>query len=359
MTEANINRVLVTGGAGFVGSSLAVRLRRELGGAEVLCLDNMYRRGSELNRQRIERAGCEFVRGDVRDRAAFEMRPCDLVIDAAAEPSVLAGWAGSDVRYVLDTNLGGTLNVLEAARAWGARVLFLSTSRVYPVAALRSIRLKSAEDRFELDMDGAQPAGLSAAGIAESFSLEGARTLYGATKYASEVMVGEYAAQFGVRALIDRCGVIAGPWQMGKVDQGVVTLWVAAHQYGRALKYIGYEGRQVRDMVHVEDLCDLVVKQLACAGCWDGRVYSVGGGLAVSASLRELTRLAGAATGRRLEIGVDAQVRDGDVPWYVTDATRAGAAFGWRPKRTVADIVADTVEWLRSNEEALRPVLGG
>ena len=114
---------------------------------------------------------------------------------------------------------------------------------------------------------GASP-GASPAGIAEDFPLEGARTLYGATKLAAELLVAEYADAFGLQAVIDRCGVIAGPWQMGKVDQGVFTYWMLAHHFGRPLRYIGYggAGKQVRDLLHVDDLVDLVDEQLADPG---------------------------------------------------------------------------------------------
>lgn len=350
-----MRRILITGGAGFVGSSLGLRLRAAFPAAEVVALDNFYRQGSELNGNRLRQAGVTIVRGDVRDPAVFGADPFDLVIDAAAEPSVLAGRDG-DVRYVVDTNLGGTLHLLEAVRRWGAMIVFLSSSRVYPVAALQGIQLIEKATRFEIDPDQAQP-GLSTRGVAEEFTLEGARTLYGATKMASEIMVREYAAQFGIRAVINRCGVLAGPWQMGKVDQGVIALWVARHHYGMPLTYLGYGGRQVRDVLHVEDLADLLLLQLKCETL-RGEVFTVGGGRDISVSLRELTTLARAATGRTVAVGNQDQVRYGDIPLYLTDATRVRQAFGWQPQRSMAQIVDDTARWIHDYQEPLRPVLG-
>ena len=355
--EPQVKRILITGGAGFVGSSLALRLRESNPDGEVICLDNLHRHGSELNRQRIVKAGVTYVKGDVRDRQAFEMAPCDLIIDAAAEPSVLAGHGG-DAGYVVDTNLGGTLNVLEAARKWGSRLVFLSTSRVYPIEKLRSINLEETPSRFEISAVQ-RLAGITRAGVSEEFPLDGSRTLYGATKYASEVMVAEYAAQFGIRAIINRCGVLAGPWQMGRVDQGVVALWVAAHLYGRPLVYIGYGGRQVRDVLHVEDLADLVLKQLASDKGWSGDVFNVGGSRAISFSLRELTEMARKSTGKAVDVGADDRVRAGDVPLYVTDSWNVRRAFNWQPNRSIEEIVGDTADWIRENEEMLRPFLGG
>jgi CDP-paratose 2-epimerase len=347
-------RVLITGGAGFVGSSLALRLKRALGSVEVVCLDNLYRKGSELNRERLELQGITFIKADVRDVSAFDLPSCDVVIDAAAEPSVLAGTEG-DAAYVVDTNLKGTLNLLEAARGWGAAVLFLSTSRVYPVEALRKIALREGAKRLEVDAEQPLP-GVGVDGISEAFPLSGPRTLYGATKYASEVMVREYAAQFGMRTLVDRCGVIAGPWQMGRVDQGIVALWVAAHCFGQPLSYIGYGGKQVRDLLHVEDLADLVVKQFATRDTWSGDVYCVGGGPGVSVSLLELTEAVREATGQAFDIPFVDEIRTNDVPLYVSDARRVHDTWAWEPTRSVRDIVVDTAQWVRDNAEILKPV---
>ena len=133
-----------------------------------------------------------------------------------------------DTGYLVHTNLTGAYNCLELARRDGAFLVFLSTSRVYPVAPQAELALEEAETRFEIAAEQAVP-GVSPAGISERFPLEGARTLYGATKLAAELLIEEYRAGLGVPAVIDRCGVIAGPWQMGKVDQGVFTHWMLAH----------------------------------------------------------------------------------------------------------------------------------
>jgi len=349
-----VKRVLITGGAGFVGASVALRFREAWPEAEIVALDSLYRRGSELNARRLREARVSVVIGDVRDRRSFEMPPCDLVVDAAAEPSVLAG-TRSDTRFVVDTNLGGTLHALEAAREWAAAFVFLSTSRVYPVAALRSIALEETATRFEIALRQELP-GVTPDGISEDFPLSGSRTLYGATKYAAEIMVQEYAAHYGLRAVINRCGILAGPWQMARVDQGVVGLWVARHFYGLPLSYIGYGGKQVRDALHVEDLADLVLLQLKESVPLSGQVYNVGGGPPISFSLRELTELVRAAVGRTVDVGMQEQTRAGDVPLYLTDAARVRQAFGWRPTRTLERIVEDTARWVADHAEALRPV---
>ena len=132
----------------------------------------------------------------------------------------------------------------------------------------------------------------------------GHRTLYGATKLAAELLIEEYRASQGVPAVIDRCGVIAGPWQMGKVDQGVFTHWLLAHHFERPLTYIGFggEGKQVRDLLHVEDLVDLVERQLLDPDAWDGATVNVGGGRECSLSLRETTEICRELTGNEVPI---------------------------------------------------------
>lgn len=351
-------RLLITGGAGFVGSNLAVSLAARYPDWEILAFDNLYRRGSELNLPRLERGGVEFVRGDVR-------KPDDLVrlpelsalIECSAEPSVMSGTDG-DTSYLVHTNLTGAYNCLELARRDGAFMVFLSTSRVYPVEPQLSLGLVEVETRFEL-AEGQDVPGASAAGIAEEFPMTGPRTLYGATKLAAELLVEEYRAGQGVPAVIDRCGVIAGPWQMGKVDQGVFTHWMLAHWFGRPLAYIGFggAGKQVRDLLHVEDLVDLVERQLLDPAAWDGRTVNVGGGRECSLSLRETTAICRELTGNEVPIESVAETRAGDVPIYLSDCARLFGLDEWRPRRSANQILADIHEWVAGDEDRIAAAL--
>jgi len=232
-------RLLVTGGAGFVGSHLALALKAQWPTAEVVSMDNLYRRGSELNLPRLKASGIGFHHGDVRDAASFPGGRFDFVIECSAEPSVLAGVQGSP-DYLMQTNLVGAYQCLEAARRWNAGFLFMSTSRVYPIDRLERHPACENATRFTWQ-DGGTP-GISSRGVSEAMEMTGARSLYGFTKYAAELLIEEYRAAFGIKSVINRCGVIAGPWQFGKVDQGVASLWVLAHYFGRPLSYIGYGG---------------------------------------------------------------------------------------------------------------------
>jgi CDP-paratose 2-epimerase len=353
-----MSRVLITGGAGFVGSNLAVSLAARHPEWDVLALDNLYRRGSELNLPRLEEAGVEFVKGDVREPGDLARLPrIATLIECSAEPSVMSGTDG-DTSYLVHTNLTGAYNCLELARRDGAFVVFLSTSRVYPVEPQLGLDLVEAPTRFELADEQPVP-GASADGISEAFPLEGARTLYGATKLAAELLIEEYRAGQGVPAVVDRCGVIAGPWQMGKVDQGVFTHWMLAHHFERPLTYIGFggEGKQVRDLLHVEDLVDLVERQLLDPVAWDGRTVNVGGGRECSLSLRETTAICRELTGNEVPIEPVAATRAGDVPIYISDCGRLFGLDDWRPRRSAERVLADIHAWVAADEERIAAAL--
>jgi CDP-paratose 2-epimerase len=351
-------RVLITGGAGFVGANLAVELARRHPDWELLAFDNLKRRGSELNVTRLAEAGVAFVHGDVRQLDdVLAVGQIDALVECSAEPSALAGTDGRTA-YALHSNLTGAYHCLELARRDGAQFVFLSTSRVYPFGALDSLEYVEAPTRFALTPSGGVP-GASERGIAEAFPLEGPRTLYGATKLAGELLAAEYAAAFGLRVVVNRCGVIAGPWQMGKVDQGVFTYWLLAHYFGRELRYIGYAGagKQVRDLLHVDDLVELVDEQLSDPERWAGVTANVGGGPEVSLSLREATDLCRELTGNEVTVEPSAEERLGDVRVYLSDCSRLFGLTHWRPRRDARAILADTLEWIAANERTVRSVL--
>ncbi len=353
-------RILITGGAGFIGSNLALNWKRVFPESEVIALDNLKRRGSELALPRLRSGGVSFQHGDVRTPEDLEAAgPVDLMIECSAEPSVHAGY-GQSPGYLINTNLTGLIHCLEHLRRTGGDLIFLSSSRVYPIAPLRALPLVRQGDRLVAEADAVRP-GWSAAGIGEDFPLGGARSLYGATKLAAELLVEEYRAMYGLRAVIDRCGVIAGPWQMGKVDQGFVVLWMARHMFGGSLSYSGFGGQgvQVRDILHVDDLFALLTRQAADLSRLDGAVFNAGGGPEVSVSLRELTALCADLTGRRLDIAGDPATRPADIPWYVTDNAAVCRATGWRPERDVRTILGDIHHWLMAERCRLAPILGG
>jgi CDP-paratose 2-epimerase len=351
--------VLIAGGAGFVGSNLATRYKADHPDVRVIALDSLKRRGSELALSRLAAAGVEFVHADIRCREDFdELAGFDLLIDCSAEPSVQVGLSGAP-DYMIQTNLVGTINLLELARRNDAAFLFLSTSRVYPLDRLNRLALTQTDTRLEW-ADATAEKGLSAAGLTESFPLDGPRSLYGASKLSGELLLQEYAYTYEMPAMINRCGVLTGPWQMGRVDQGFVTLWVSRHLFAdRPLSYIGYggTGKQVRDILHIDDLYDLIDAQLRHEAAWDASPFNIGGGKDVSVSLVELTALCNEITGAEREIGSQPETSTVDIPIYLSDCERARRVFGWRPERTPEDIVTDIHDWIRANKSELRRIM--
>ncbi len=354
-----MDQILITGGAGFVGSCLAIQLRGLYPKAKILCLDNLKRRGSELNLARLKAANIDFVHGDIRNPGDLDigMAP-DLFIECSAEPSVLAGY-GHSPAYLLQTNLVGTINCLEKARQWNSFFVFLSTSRVYSINALSQLPLKSKDSRFSPQLGGTNISGFTDKGISECFTTQGPRSLYGTSKLASEMLIEEYRAAYGLKSVVNRCGVLTGPWQMGKVDQGFAVLWIASHVYNNALRYIGYggQGHQVRDMLHIEDLFDLIKIQIETPQKVDGKTYNIGGGLVRSASLAEMTKFSEDLTQTRITIQSVQENRPGDIPYYVTDTTLAENELGWRPRHSLESTLADIHQWILENKEVLRPIL--
>ncbi len=350
--------VLITGGAGFVGGNLAIALRDRHPEWKITAFDNLHRRGSELNLARLQAAGVEFVKGDVRELVDLERLPkIDALVECSAEPSALAGVDGQ-TSYAFQSNLVGAYHCLELARRDCAQMVFLSTSRVYPVAALASLGLDETPTRFEIAAN--QPiAGASPAGIAENFPLEGARTLYGTTKLAAELLITEYAEMFGLQTVINRCGVIAGPWQMGKVDQGVFTYWMLAHHFDLPLSYIGFDrsGRQVRDLLHIDDLIELVFDQLERPEHWDGATVNVGGGRDVSLSLLETTELCREITGNEIQIAQAQNDRPGDVAVYISDCTKLFRLTEWRPRTSAQVVLEEISRWIEANRDQVRSAL--
>jgi len=353
-----MHSVLVTGGAGFVGSHVSVGLAEKHPDWEITALDNLRRRGSEYNLERLRAGGVKYVHGDMRiasDLPDISSGP-DLIIDCAAEPSVFSGLTDNP-RYLIESNLMGTCNCLEYARSRGSSVIFISTSRIYPMARLGSLPFVEEGTRFDIP-ENFKADGISYHGVAEGFNAGGARSLYGYTKLASEMLLEEYAAAYGLKFIINRCGTITGPGQMGKVEQGVFALWMAAHYFKRPLSYMSYggAGKQVRDFLHIADLVDLIDWQSGQVEKLSGERYNIGGGRAGSLSLTELTHLCSRVTGNSVKIESSPDDRKNDIKWYITDFKKASSLCGWRPKQDTLKAAEDILNWLRGDEKRLKGV---
>jgi len=328
-------RILISGICGFAGSTIARGLAALGRGDEITGFDNFIRPGSETNRAELGRIGIKVFHGDVRIQSDVDSLPaCDWVIDASANPSVLAGVDGrSSPRQAVEHNLCGTLNLLELCRRDKAGFILLSTSRVYSIAPLSALALRVVDNAFVPEA-GRLPPGIGPGGIDESFSSAAPISLYGATKLASEALALEYGQAFGLPVFINRCGVLAGAGQFGRPDQGIFSYWINCHLRRRPLKYIGFggTGHQVRDCLHPADLVPVLSSQMAAPKiAVADRVANFSGGAASALSLRQLTDWCNDRFGAHA-VEADTTPRAFDIPWMVLDSSKAARIWGWKPR---------------------------
>jgi CDP-paratose 2-epimerase len=346
-------KILITGACGFVGSSLARIIKTRQPDWDLFGVDNLSRPGAETNYRLLLSLGISFRHGDIRQSSDLEsFGDIDWVIDAAANPSVLAGIDGkTSSRQLVEHNLAGTVNLLEFCRARKAGFILLSTSRVYSIPALVSIPLKSSEKAFEFDSAKPAPNGCSNAGVAENFSTQAPVSLYGGTKLASEALALEYHHAFGLPVWINRCGVLAGAGQFGHPAQGIFAYWLNAHKYRQPLKHIGFggTGHQVRDALHPDDLAELLFRQMELPeDAHKPRLVNVAGGSRNRISLRQLTDWCDIRFGPHT-VQADLQPRPFDIPWMVLDSQLAEQAWEWQPKRTLLSILEEIAQHAEAN----------
>jgi len=349
-------RILISGVCGFAGNSIARALAAQGKRNRVIGFDNFIRPGSEGNRAELKRLGVKVVHADMRAASDLDALPaCDWVIDAAANPSVMAGVDGlSSSRQLVEHNLGGTVNLLEYCKRSRAGLILLSTSRVYSIAPLARLPVRVREGAFGPASRGL-PKGASARGVSEEFATSAPVSLYGATKLASEALALEYGEAFALPVYVNRCGILAGAGQFGRPDQGIFAFWINSHLRRRPLTYIGFggKGHQVRDCLHPNDLVPLLEKQMAAPRtAASDRIINVGGGAASAMSLLQLTRWCAERFGAH-PVGSEPATRTYDIPWMVLDASKAGKLWGWRPRTPVQSILEEIAahagthpEWL-------------
>lgn len=336
--------ILITGICGFVGSTLARTWLEAVPGLVVYGLDNFIRPGSEHNRAALQKLGIKLIHGDIRMASDFDaVPPVDWVIDAAANPSVLAGVDGmTSSRQLIEHNLLGTVNILEYCKRSHAGFILLSTSRVYSIASLAEVAVEARDGAFRLAEGRDLPPGLTPAGIAETFSTAPPISLYGSTKLASETLAREYGETFGFPVWINRCGVLAGAGQFGRADQGIFAFWINSWLRRRPLSYIGFGGRghQVRDCLHPRDLVPLLRKQTAAGAVAPVQVVNLGGGQDSAMSLAELSGWCRERFGDHGVTGTP-EMRRFDIPWLVMDSALCRKTWEWHPEKPLTSILEE------------------
>ena len=341
---------VITGGAGFIGTNMADRLLRE--GRHVVVLDDLSRPGVDANLAwlRATHAGRLHVEvGDVRDARAVRraVADADQVFHFAAQVAVTT--SVTDPMADFAVNLTGTLTVLEELRRLASPppLLFTSTNKVY--GGLEDVDVEQRGERHE-----PASAALRDHGVGEGRPLEFCSP-YGCSKGGADQYVLDYAKSYGLPTVVFRMSCIYGPHQCGNEDQGWVAHFLMQAMAGRPITLYG-DGRQVRDVLFVDDLLDAMLLAVDGVDHLGGRAYNMGGGPASTVSLLELLDLISDLEGSLPQIDFGPW-RIGDQRWYVSDTRRFTAASGWEPKVRVADGVARLHEWLRSGNDRV-PVAG-
>jgi CDP-paratose 2-epimerase len=329
-------KILITGGCGFVGSNLAIYFKKQNIGTEINSLDNLSRKGTFLNYKRLKKNKIKNFKIDITNNRALSTLPkYDLIIDCCAEAAVEV--SKSDIDKVFNTNLLGTFNILKKCAKDKSNIIFLSSSRVYSIRALHQLKKKT----FLID---------------EKFTTEEAKSIYGYCKYSSEHLIKEFSFLYKIKYVINRFGVISGPWQFGKIDQGFVSLWIWKHLNKEKLSYIGFGGKgsQSRDVLHISDVCKLIALQVKKISKVYNLTINAGGGIKNTISLKELTKICQKVTLNKIKIFSKKNTSEYDIPHYTTNNSKAKKIYKWHPEKDFIIIVKDIYKWMLLNKKILK-----
>jgi CDP-paratose 2-epimerase len=327
-------RILITGGCGFIGSNIAIFLKNKINNLTIHSLDNLSRNSSKINLDRLKKQKIKNFNVNISNKSKINsLTKYDFIIDCCAEAAVEA--SKLETERVFFTNLVGTFNILEKAKKDKSKIIFLSTSRVYSIKSILSKAKDINKKKYNFTIN-------------ENFSKKSPISLYGFTKLSSEKLIEEYSFSNNIKYIINRFGVVSGPWQFGKQDQGFISLWLWRFINKGKLNYIGFGGygNQVRDVIHVYDVCELILEQIKKINKINNKIFNAGGGVNNSISLKELTIKSKEITKNNINIGKIAITSNYDIPYYVTDNKKIYSFYKWRVKRNLDTIINDTFKIL-------------
>ena len=329
-------KILITGGCGFVGSNLAIYFKNNRIGSQINSLDNLSRKGTLLNLNRLKKLKIKNFKIDISDNKAVSRLPkYDLIVDCCAEAAVET--SKKEVDKVFNTNLLGTFNILKKCKKDKSKLIFLSSSRVYSIKKLRELK----KNKYLIN---------------EKFDTSGPKSIYGFCKYSSEHLIKEFSFLYKIKYIITRFGVISGPWQFGKQDQGFISFWVWKHINKKKLNYIGFGGKgsQVRDAVHILDVCKLIELQIKKINNIYNITMNAGGGKKNAISLKNLTKICRKITLNKIKISSIKNTSEYDIPYYITDNEKVKKIYKWNPKKKILHIIQDMYKWMLSNKKILK-----
>jgi len=351
-----MKKILITGGAGFVGGNLAIKFTEI--GHEVVCFDNLVRRGSELNLNRFKQHNIRFVHGDIRNPEDFiglGFKP-DIVLECAAQPTAIDGY--KNPYFDLTNNTYGLVNVLEFCRKNNSALIFWSSNKVYSGDLCNSVPVVEGETRFRWKEDDTfKLRGWSKDGFNTKLDLNGSEhSIYGVSKVAADLICQEWSGAFDIPVIINRYSCLYGPHQFGKVSQGWITWFIIAKILEQQLTFYGFKGKQVRDYLHIDDACDLTLKQINDINNHKGSYYNVGGGINNTVSILELNSLLDKMLGVDNPV-LHAASRRSDQIIFISDIDNVCNDFMWKPNRNFKDGLSEIIEWVQNNINALKLLL--
>jgi CDP-paratose 2-epimerase len=352
-----MKKILITGGSGFVGGNLAIKFANL--GYEVLCFDNLVRRGSELNLKRFHlNKNIRFIHGDIRNKEDFigiDFKP-DVVLECAAQPTAIDGY--KNPYFDLTNNTYGLVNVLEFCRKNDSALIFWSSNKVYCGDLCNSIPIIEDKTRFKWENNNKFSLnGWSNSGFNEELDLNGNKhSIYGISKVAADLICQEWSDAFDIPLIINRFSCLYGTHQFGKVSQGWVTWFIIAKILKLQLKFYGFNGKQVRDYLHIDDVFNLILKQIKNINNHRGSYYNVGGGEFNTTSILEFNNLLDNIFDTNDSIIIDKK-RRGDQVIFISDIKKVCKEFNWKPEKDFNVGLDETILWVKDNIESLKLLL--
>ena len=331
--------IIITGGCGFVGSSLCLFLKKNLRNSNILSIDNLSKNYSRFNEKILKKKGIlntniNIGKFNLLKKIKFK---ADFIIDCSAEPAVEV--SRRKIVGVLESNFLSTVNVLEKAKADKSKVIFISSSRTFPIET-SYIKFRKYK-RFKRHLS-----------YSENSNFSSPKTIYGFTKYASERLIEEYQYSEKINYIINRCGLITGPGQYGKVEQGLISLWMWRHINKKNITFNGYGGKglQVRDVLFINDFCELILIQIKNFKNYENNLFCVGGGPKNIINLRNLTIICQKISKNKLKVRRNLKTSIYDIPYYVTSLRKIKKFSNWKPKINLNEGLKDIYNWMILNK---------
>lgn len=342
-------KILIPGGCGFMGTNLAIYFAAR--GHDVFCIDPL-RRASATYQVRaicpdIQHPRARIAQYEIEHERAMQFgvdfKP-DAILNCAAQSNAISGQREPMVDF--ESNVRSAVACCEIARKTGAVLIHWSTNKVYPAETINALNSTPEESRYRIDWT---------CGDLHLAGESGHRTIYGATKLAAESLIEEWSRVFKIPTIINRFSCLAGNYQFGAAEQGWLAYWLMAHLFEQPLRYCGWSGKQVRDVLAADDCCRLVEKQIEALRCpqgWAFNRYNVGGGIGNTLSLREATAICEELTSHCLTIEAGPP-RYADQRVYVSDISHVCRQFDWKPLLSPRQILSEMYEWAQKNRKTL------